>query len=91
MKRKPWRRIKIHSTASILIRKICCAILILELAFLLRESGNPSVTVRQWQEAVWMEPGGEREELFGLRLRLKEGILEFYQKTYPKEAIKNTH
>lgn len=91
MKRKPWRRIKTHSTASILIRKICCGILILELAFLLRESGNPAVTVRHWQEAVWVEPDGEQEELFGLRLRLKEGILEFYQKTYQKEAIKNTH
>lgn len=91
MKRKPWRRIKSCSAASILIRKICCAILILELAFLLREYGKPAVTVRQWQETVWEEPGGEREELFGIRLRLKEGILEFYQKTYQKEAIKNTH
>lgn len=82
-RRKSWRKIPTQLEKRKLIRKVCCSILVLELAFFAREWGNTWVFVSR-EEEVRMEPAGEAEEgyekIYGIRFRLEEGLVDFYKK-----------
>lgn len=88
--KKPWRKIRSIKDKSNIIRKVCCSILILELAFFVREYGGSWIVLDK-QEDIWVETGADEEESlehsYGIRIRLKEGKLEFYR----KEEVKNIY
>lgn len=102
MKRKPWRKIKSPTGNYIIIRRICYGILIMELAFLVQKSGIPALAIGEWQEEIQIEledgpmaaqrtEPGLQEWIYGVRVRIKDGVLEFYKKRNQKEEVKNTH
>lgn len=93
-KRKSWRKFRKDKRNEGMIRKACFTILILELAFFIRESKIPFIYIEREEEhhmvreTVMEEAGGgETIEIFGLRIRLKEGVIEFYR----KEEVKSIH
>lgn len=93
-RRKSWRNFRTDEGNEGMIRKACFTVLILELAFFVRESKIPFIHIEREkehqmvQEAVLEKAGsGETIEIFGLRIRLKEGVIEFYR----KEEVKNIH
>ena len=84
MRKKPWRRIRkirkgTWGTSNFMIRRICYGMLILELAVLVQQNESHIVEVRQWTEKVEAE---QAEDAYGLRIRLKDGAVELYQKQY---------
>lgn len=93
-KRKSWRNFRRDKGREGLIRKVCCTVFILELAFLVRESKIPFIHIEREEEhrmvhetVLEKEGNGESIEIFGFRIRLKEGLIEFYR----KEEVKNIH
>lgn len=92
-KKFPWRRIPSQTSHPKLLRNICCAMLILELAFLGREAGLLFVPFLYRQEGIQVEqklPAEEEREdgyvkTYGFKLQLKEGLLDFYRKEEYRE------
>lgn len=80
--KKPWRKIRSAKDPSHIIRKLCYSLLILELAFFVREYGSGEM-IWEKREDIWLESGAEEEaleQIYGVHFRLKEGKLEFYRK-----------
>ncbi|MEG0688581.1 MAG: hypothetical protein RR466_07825 [Hungatella sp.] len=92
---RAWRKIKSHSPYLKYIRKICYSMLILELAFMIRESDQGSwFAVRHeetdsWEQKTEQEIADEEsyEKTYGFELRLKEGLLNFYRIEERKEGF----
>lgn len=83
-KKKHWRKIHTPLEKSKLIRKVCYSILVLELAFFLREKSNSWILIKE-DTSIILEPAGGGEDetyrrIHGFRIRLKEGLVDFYQK-----------
>ncbi len=88
--KKTWRHFKRpdRSAASTgRIRSVCIAALILEAAVWIRQNGLPaffSVRVEHTQTETVVVPAGEEaggilEQIFGVRLRFRDGAIEFYR------------
>ena len=83
--KKTWRHFKRpdRSAAS----SVCIAALILEAAVWIRQNGLPaffSVRVEHTQTETVVVPAGEEaggilEQIFGVRLRFRDGAIEFYR------------
>lgn len=91
---KPWRRFKKDGPAGRLVRKVCSAVLILEAAVLISRSGLGVFSVERTYEE-WLSPvpsglagetdEGTLEKIFGIRLRLRDGAVEFYRQENLRE------
>lgn len=91
---KPWRRFHKPSCISGVIRRLCFAALVLETALVLKNVSSKNVSpaiacveekeIRQVLLTEAMEsksaPVNQLERYFGIRLRLKDGEIEFYHK-----------
>lgn len=88
-KRKPWRKFKKKKAADQHIRRICLAVFGLELLILMErgEFSFPTVEVTDDREVViYQAPVGEnpaipeKNQIFGIRIRLKDGVVDFYRR-----------
>lgn len=78
------------------IRQIVTAVLILELAFFLREAGLEKWIRISVQESVYQETGegthtdrtsGEGEKVYGIQFRPGDGSIDFYQKEELQKSL----
>lgn len=92
-RKKSWRRIRRTPYDSPLIRQICCSVLILELAFgvqagmvggILEVSRSEESVTKAQSPLKEKEPDYERTS--GVKIRLKDGQIDFYR----KEEFKST-
>lgn len=86
-RKKSWRRIRRTPHDSPLIRHICCSVLILELAFGVREGiAGGILRINHKEESVtetwtsYKEQGPDYEKTSGVQIRLKDGQIDFYRK-----------
>lgn len=88
--RKPWRHFHKKRYSVQIIRKICYGALILEAALLIRdfkmaqfnvvrEESHETQLIEEGEKGDWEEID-LLEEYFGIRFRVKEGILELYRR-----------
>lgn len=66
------------------IRKLCCCFLLLEILVLWKQAQFPGISVER-QEESWVSEGTKDkssalERIFGIRLRIEDGVIEFYCK-----------
>lgn len=98
-KKKPWRTFKNKECGRERqicwwIRRSCGIILVIEAVVLWMQAGLPAVQVER-QQQTWLEKNDQArqesdsilEQIFGVRLRLEDGVVEFYR----KEEVKNIH
>ncbi len=78
---KSWRRFPHRTCSPHIIRKICYGALILEAAILIRDFKSAQIHVYQEEiyQKVFTEEGSLLEQCFGVRLRVEEGVVEFYR------------
>ncbi len=93
--RKTWRNFTRRDARDLLVRRLCCAVLVLEAAWLLQQRAGDFFALRM--ESVsrqWLSPVGDEsgesfpEEIFGFRLRLRDGAVEFY---HQEETVEGTN
>ncbi len=85
--KKSWRRFARGGVWDRKVRRVCIAALALEAAVLFyRHGGTDFFALRAENESSqWLSPAGEEsaggvmEEIFGFRLRLRDGAVEFYR------------
>ncbi len=86
--RKSWRKFTREGVWDRKVRRICIAALTLEAAVLFHQYGGADFfALRAESESrQWLSPAGEEsgnggvmEEIFGFRLRLRDGAVEFYR------------
>ncbi len=86
--KKSWRRFTREGVWDRKIRRVCIAALTLEAAVLFYQHGSADFFAlraesesRQWLSPAGNEDetGGVMEEIFGFRLRLRDGAVEFYR------------
>lgn len=86
--RKSWRHFSKRKKSNHIIRKICYCALVLEAAFLIRDFRAAGIHVSEEVlcESVFIEDDSKEEsdtvleQYFGIHVRIKEGIIEFYRK-----------
>lgn len=86
--RKSWRHFSERKKSKHIIRKICYGALVLEAAFLIRDFRTAGIHVSEevLRETVFTEENSKEEpytileQYFGIHVRIKEGIIEFYRK-----------
>ena len=87
-KRKPWRNFRKHRASNRLISFLCLLILLAELIIF---STNhllpvPSIEISEHNEVIIYQfhDGSEKPDnkIYGIRIRLKEGIIDFYRQSY---------
>lgn len=86
--RKSWRHFSKRKKTKHIIRKICYGALVLEAAFLIRNVRAAGIHVSEevLRETVFIEENSKKEsdtvleQYFGIHVRIKEGIIEFYRK-----------
>ena len=95
---KPWRRFDKPSCISGVIRRLCFAALVLETALVLNNVSSAIACVEEKEirqvlltEAMESKsaPVNQLERYFGIRLRLKEGEIEFYHKEERRDFSDN--
>lgn len=86
---KTWRNFRRTGAYDKLIRRVCCAVLILEAAVLIEQKDLADIVTvhveRDSQE--WLAPSGTENEaaknllerIFGVRFRFEDGVIEFYR------------
>lgn len=95
-KRKPWRRFKEKRLKEGAVRRICLAVLAAELGVLWGQGrlSFPVIEVTKDREVIiYQFPGGNgdkaaagpleaplKDEVYGIRIRLKEGMVDFYRR-----------
>ncbi len=93
--RKPWRKFRRTRRCDAIVRKICCALLILEAAVLVERGGMKDLLALrvERQQREWISPAederdaaGLPEQIFGVRLRLRDGAVEFYRREHISEG-----
>lgn len=86
--KKSWRRFTREGVWDRKIRRVCIAALSLEAAVLLYQYGGTDFFAlrAESESSRWLSPAGEEgasggvmEEIFGFRLRLRDGAVEFYR------------
>lgn len=85
--RKSWRHFSKRKKSKHTIRKICYGALVLEAAFLIRDLMASGIYVSEevLRETVFTEENSKEEsaileQYFGVHVRIKEGVIEFYRK-----------
>lgn len=86
--RKSWRYFSKSKKSTHIIRKICYGALILEAALFIRDfkTAGVHITREEQRETVLIEGNSNGDEAdtiqlwFGIHVRIKEGIIEFYRK-----------
>lgn len=92
-KKKSWRKFRQNSRDIQLIRYICCGMLVLELAFFVRESMEDGLFKVSRGAEVSVEdeiPDGGKssyEKISGFRIRVQDGQIDFYR----REEFKSTN
>lgn len=89
-RKKPWRTYSRQSgvsKTSQYIRYLCCGILVLELAFFVRDlaDGGELFRIISTLETAAGDEAGDLK-IYGIRLRLDDGEIDFYK----KETLKST-
>ena len=86
--KKSWRKFTREGVRARKIRRVCIAALTLEAAVLFYQHGGTDFFAlrAESESSQWMSPagdgggyGGLMEEIFGFRLRLRDGAVEFYR------------
>lgn len=83
--KKSWRRFKKKGRGSAVVRRFCCVAILLEAAVLVWQYGGADVFALRAESAsgeylVPEEEGGLLEQVFGVRLRIEDGAVEFYRR-----------
>lgn len=86
--RKPWRRFPSGNDSVHTIRRICFAALVLEAAWFLKESKPARVSFKEEEQhrKVFIQENDKEQEdgilerYFGVRIRLREGVIEIYRR-----------
>lgn len=103
-KRKPWRNFRKHSEAKRRIRYACLFFLIIEFIILTRTChlSIPTIEVKENNEVIiyqlpadgvpsscgLSEQSGDGK-IYGIRIRLKEGVIDFYRQEHMKQYPKS--
>ena len=83
-KRKPWRKFKKERWKREHIRYVCALFIIIELAVLGIQGQLPFPVVEVREDET--TPGGpEKDEIYGIRFRLKEVMIDFYRREELKD------
>ncbi len=80
-KKKTWRRFPRAERPDSIVRKCCLAALLLEAAVLAERGGlPPALSIRVEDSRVLTSPEvGPPENVFGIRVRIRDGAIEFYR------------